>query len=113
MAGRIEKHYNFIKKFQRAPTLQRNAYLKRASADEVRSLCECALNVCNGNIPLNKKQFGQLKKHKKILKTLAFTKSSPWKKRRVLLQEGGFLPVLASTALSFLGPIIASAIEKL
>ena len=57
MGGRIKKYAAFIKKFHKCTPSKRQKYLKEASAEQVRSLCECALNVTNGNIPIKGRLF--------------------------------------------------------
>jgi hypothetical protein len=106
----VVNHAGFIRKFKSAGNIQRKQYLMSASPREIGSLLECTLNVCNGNIPLTSRQLNSLKKHKKVIKQLSFGKSKFQNKKRLLVQKGGFLPLIASAALSFLGPIIANAV---
>ena len=45
--------------------------LQKADARLVRRICECALNVLIGNIPLSKGHKCHLRKHVKVLRKLA------------------------------------------
>ena len=62
-------------------------------------LCECSLNILRGNIPLQPKQKKMLAKHKEDLRKLIDKKISI-KKKRQILQNGGFIGTL-------LGPIVS------
>ena len=57
-------------------------------------LCECALNVLNGNIPLKPADKKKLKKYKQNLRSLVNRKFSVQKKKKTLNQKGGFLGAL-------------------
>lgn len=75
-------------------------------------LRECALNVIKGNVPLSKKHFTQLKKHKKQLRELS-KKNTSQKRRLQIEQRGGFLaslllPIVGSIA----GAVIKSAVKR-
>ena len=76
-----------------------------SSPEVIRTLCECALNVLKGNVPLTAHQKTKLRKHKKRLRTLVNKKVS-LKKKRSVLQTGGFLGVLLKPVLSVLGGLL-------
>jgi len=61
---------------------------------------ECARNVLKGNVPLNKRQYASLQRRKKDLRTL--------RKRKAIVQRGGFLTSLLVPAVAALGSILAS-----
>jgi hypothetical protein len=103
MAPRAAVHRKFIKKLETANTSQRKKYISEATPDQIRAICDCALNVCNGNIKLTGKKFRQLYPHKAAIRRLNQTRGVEGK-RRILIQQGGFLPALAAAAV----PIIAS-----
>src|ERR1700679_269884 len=106
MGGGIKKYAAFIKRFHKCTPSKRQKYLKEASAEQVRSLCECALNVTNGNIPIKGKLLSRLKPHKKLLRTISFGKGGVETKRRLLIQKGGFLPALAAAIIPLLGNLL-------
>ena len=106
MGGRIHKHSDFIRRFHKCSPKTRERYLREASAEEVRSLCECALNVYQGNIPVKPKEVVRLKPHKETLKALSFGKGGINKKRNILIQKGGFLPLLAAAVIPLLGNLL-------
>ena len=74
-----------------------------ASADFIKALCEVALNVIKGNIPLTTKQYKQLKKKKSVVRLVADKKVNLLKKKQTINQTGGgFLLPLLGAAIPFL-----------
>ena len=77
------------------PSKTRKAMIAGGSSGLVKALCECALNILKGHVPLTMKQKRSLKRRKKDLRSLASRKTS-LKKKKKILQKGGFLgPLLA------------------
>ena len=50
---------------------QRKAVLQKADSKLVRGICECALNVLVGNVPINKRHKSRLRRHATTLRKLA------------------------------------------
>ena len=70
-------HYPFARKEATVLTAlyhlneeQRKALLRKADAKLVRRICECALNVLIGNVPLSKGHKSRLRKHAKFYENL-------------------------------------------
>ena len=78
-----------------------------ASTDFVNTLCEIALNVLNGNIPLSDKQYRQLKKKKSAIRLVADKKVGLVKKKKAINQTGGFLLPLLGAAIPFIASLIS------
>ena len=81
------------------------AVLKGASPDLIRALSECSLNLLKGHIPLTSNQMRQLRRHKQSVRLLAKKKTS-LKRRKQLLQKGGFLGALVKPLLGVLGGLL-------
>ena len=106
----LKKHHNFLYILARSHPSQKKALIRTASNEQLKSLCEICLNVLGGNIPIN---LQKLKKYKKLLRALADKKFSVQRKKRILLnQSGGFLPVIAPAIISALGGILGRIISK-
>lgn len=84
--------------------------IREASNEELKTLCEIALNLLKGNIDLNKRDYNKFGKKKNLLRYLADGNIAIRKKRTALIQKGKgfFLPLLAGTV----APIIASLFSK-
>ena len=84
--------------------------LKKCSSSVIKTLCECAINVLRGNIPLTKSQKNRLSTHKRSLRKLSNKKIPLYKKRQLLVQRGdGFLSILLPTAISVISSLIHGA----
>ena len=68
----------------------RNHFITKADRSLVDCLCECADNMLRGNVPLTKPQKEKLKRNKAELRVLT-KKSVSLKKKKPILQKGGFL----------------------
>lgn len=85
----------------------RKALLKASGPEVIKTLCEISLNTLNGNNKITKDCKRKLKKYKKELRSLACPKLKLTSKRKILVQKGGFLPVLIGSVLSgLIGQII-------
>ena len=109
MEGRIKKKSAFLRKFQKCTNQERVKHLKAASPNQIKSVCECALNVLNGNVPVHGRLLHILKPHQKVLKQISYGKGTIQSKRRLLIQKGGFLPALAAALI----PLVGGLVERL
>jgi hypothetical protein len=105
--NRLKNNASFLRYLHTANLRRRKQLLKSASAEELKSLCECAFNIILKNVPISPKQLAQLKKPKtrKLVYQLADKRIPLEQKRELVVQSGGFLGLAA-----LLGPIIASFI---
>ena len=90
----------------------RKAIIENSGKEEIYSICECVLNVCNGNVKLIKEDHKKLKKYRKIFKKLLDKGYSLSEKKKLLVQKGGFLQFLIPAIVTGLSSIISSAISK-
>ena len=88
---------------------QRKAVLQEADAKFVRRICECALNVLIGNVPLTKGHKCRLRKHAKVLRKLASSVITLQRRKNIIVQRGGFLPALLA---SLIGTLFANLMNK-
>jgi hypothetical protein len=86
------------------PTVIR-AILKGASPDLIQAISECSLNVLKGNVRITPAQKKRLCRYKQKLRTLAKKKTS-FKRRKQVIQTGGFLGVLLKPVLGALGGLL-------
>ena len=81
------------------------AVLKGASPELIKALSECSLNVLKGHVHLTPAQKRRLWKYKQNLRLLAQKKTST-KRRKQLLQKGGFIGALLKPVLGVLGGLL-------
>lgn len=71
----------------------------------INCICECILNCLNGNVSLTKNEINRLKKYKNVLRKLLEKKSLKHKKKLLIQQGSGFLPILVPSVLELLSRI--------
>jgi hypothetical protein len=85
----------------------KGAFLRKCPNSVVKCVCECALNLLKGNVPITQRQKIRLIPYKRTLRRLADKKVPLFKKRRLLVQKGeGFLSILIPAAVSLLSTLI-------
>lgn len=108
MSDRLCRNLPLLKLLLKSSPKQRRVILQSATDDFVVALCELALNLLHGHIPLKHVQYQKLKKKKREIKIVADKKISVGRKRRLINQQGGFLLPLLSVAIPFITSLIAS-----
>ena len=106
MTKRLHKHAPYLHVLAKGTHKQRHGIIQGANKEFMKCLCECALNVLNGNVPLKPADKKKLKKYKHQLRSLTNRKFSSQKKKKTLSQKGGFLGALLTPVLSALGGLL-------
>jgi len=96
---RLIRDREFLKSCCTKHASLRRSRIRKASPQQIKTLCECARNVYKGNVPLPKRTVDKLRPYEKHLHELGFKKLKLDHKKRIL-QRGGaiFLPILAQIA---------------
>ena len=102
MSKRLRRNLPVLKTVLSLKPKQRKKNVCHSSEDLILALCEIALNVLKGNIPLTSTQYSKLNKQKKFIKLFADRKTGLPRKRKVLRQSGGFILPLLASSLPFL-----------
>jgi len=102
------KCFNALKKLNSLNENIQKGVIAKCKPEIIDAISEIALNCCEGTIPLSKKHHIFLKKYKKALWLLANPKVPIRDRKEVLIQKGGFLPILLKLGL----PIIADLIFR-
>lgn len=87
----------------------RKAILKNSDSELIRTICEICLNTLKGNSQISNPYREQLKKYKTTIRKLGTSKLPLTARRNILIQKGGFLPVLLRSLLS---GIIGNLLKK-
>ena len=107
----LEKHLPLLRCLSISKPKIQKAIVHESDEEVIKVLCECAKNTINGNIKLNPAQFKQLKCYYVLLKQLANKKTSTKKKKRIL-QKGGFLGALLAAAIPTITSVVANAFSS-
>lgn len=108
---KFRKNIKLLKQLSKCKKILRKNILKFADEELVLSICECVLNTLNGNIKLDHKIIKKLEKYKKHLRNLADVNLSLKKKKKILIQQGGFLNLLLPAALTVLTTLLQTSRE--
>ena len=111
-SNRFLKNQNYLCLLSGCKNKLRRAIVSHSNRDQIYAICECVLNVSNGNIHLRGEDFNKLKKYKKLFRKLLDKKSGLKEKKNILIQQGGFLQFLIPAVVSGISSIVAAAISK-
>ena len=84
----------------------RKAIVSNCDRELVNSICECVLNVLNGNVRLSGCFARKLRKHWTVLRKVADKRVPISGKKKLIVQRGGFLLPLLSAVLPALATLI-------
>lgn len=105
----MKKYLPVLKRINRLADKTKRQYVKKCNREFLDCLSECAKNVLRGNVPLSTRQSARLRRNKNDLRLLSVKKTSLRKKRQIV-QKGGFLTALLPPILSLLGGALSSVI---
>jgi hypothetical protein len=109
MSNRMLKNFDQLRLLKEMSPKIRKRILKECKNNLLCCLCESALNILKGNVPLKKSQKTRLSRFKKNLRKLASKKTANKIKRRIV-QTGGFIGALLTPVLAFLGTLLSNKI---
>ncbi len=104
------KTLRYLNKCQEKP--ERKSVVSNANRELIQCICECVHNVVNGNIPISKPRVEKLAGHKKKIAKLLSKQTGLKQKKKLLIQSGGFLPLLLTPILGIVGSLIGDAISR-
>ena len=105
----LEKQVDLLSALSHCKIKIRKAILDNADKDLIDAICQCFFNLLRGNIKLSQLQKEKLSKYRHTLRRLV-NKSSLKQKKKILIQNGGFLEFLIPAAISGISSIISSII---
>ena len=112
MSNRLKTHAPYLHVLAKGNAKQREGILRGADKELIYCLCECALNVLQGNVQISSEDKSKLKKYKRCLRDLSNKKISLTKKRKLLLrQKGGWVTALIAPILGTLASLLFKKIK--
>jgi len=105
MSDRTRKYLPILKQIQRLGEKAKKQFIKKCDREFIDCVSECAKNVLKGNVPLKPTQLRRLRRERSNVRVLASKKTSLKKKRRIL-QKGGFLGALLPPFLGVLSSLL-------
>ena len=104
MSQRVRKYLSVLKKIRKLGDRARREYIRKSDREFIDCVSECAKNVIKGNVPLTIRQKTNLRRKRNDLRSLSLKKTTLRKKRKIL-QKGGFLTALLPPVLSILASL--------
>ena len=111
VAERLRRNFKYLKYLKKAKKHHRCSLLKTAPQELILCICDCVTNVLRGNVRLSAKQTKALRRHKAALRALVEKRKGLNKKRELLVQKGGFLPLLLAPILSAAGGLLSDILR--
>lgn len=101
----MRKYLPVLRSIQRLSEKDKRRIIELCDKNLIDCFCECSKNILKGNVPLTTAQLRKLRREKHNLRQLAVKKTS-LKKKRKILQKGGFLGALLIPALSAISGLL-------
>ena len=101
MSRRVNKYKHHLKFLSVCDHKTCKQLVCKADKELINCICECALNILKGSVPLKPQDKKKLIKRKRDLRALTSKSTNIADKKRIIQKGNGFLPML-------LGPIIAT-----
>ncbi len=105
----LEKHMDMLRVLAKPSPKMTKAIIGAADGKLINCLCECALNVLKGNVPLAKCHLTKLKRCRADVRALVNKRNSKTRKKKIL-QKGGFLGALLAPVAA---TVLADAVKKI
>lgn len=108
MTETLKRHAAFLRLLAKATPKTRKAMLKsNCTKDFIKCISELARNTLKGNVDLSPAQLDSLRRRKQTLRAISLKKTSLRKKRK-LIQSGGFLGALIGPVISILSNLLSN-----
>ena len=105
MSQRARKFLPMLKRIRKMDEREKGVFVRKCNKEFLDCVSECAKNVIKGHVPLTDRQKTNLRRRRNDPRALSIKKTSLRKKRRIL-QKGGFLTALLPPVLSILGSLL-------
>jgi hypothetical protein len=106
---RLQRNLTLLDLLSKTSKTQREALIKTSTRDQLQCICDCAINILKENIQLTDEQFKKLKRFQKQLRYLANSDDNI-EDKRLVIQKGGFLPILLTPILSAAATILTDTL---
>jgi hypothetical protein len=99
MSQRVRKNTEYLRLLTYTHRAQQIALVKSISSEQLKTICEIALNILEGIIPLKPSQKSVLSRYKNFIRLIGQKKGSQSSKKASLLKNIKALAVLLKSAL--------------
>jgi len=104
----MKKFLPLLNRISKLRNKEKSQYAKRCNKEFIDCISECAKNILHGNVQLSSKQKTALRRNRQNLRRLSI-KNTSLKKKRQIIQKGGFLGAIIAPILATLrGSLVSS-----
>lgn len=111
MATRVKKNIHFLKVLHDSKPKIRKAILQNADKELIDTICECLHNILRGNVVVSPALKRKIHRQRANICQLHSKKCSLKRKKKILIQQGGFLPALLAPILGIVGSLVGGLIK--
>jgi hypothetical protein len=104
----IRKHAAHLHLLAKSKKSTRDGILKGADGKLINAICECCKNALYGDVHHTPKRKRQLQQHKRWIKAVLNKKTGLKRKKAILIQRGGFLPIVLSALSGILPSLLGN-----
>lgn len=110
VSRQVRKYYPILQQLSHIKNKKnRKLLLKKHKWPLLRALCKCCLNILKGTVPIKDLKIKKKLKHfKRHIRALADKKVNKTKKKKIVIQQGGFIGPLLSVLAPLVGTIVGS-----
>lgn len=108
----IKNNLNFIKLLCTSKKSIQKELIKNATSEQIYAICDIILNILKGKLKLDDNLVRNFYKKRKAFRELASERVS-LKKRKSVIQKGGFLEILIPSIVAGLASVVSSIIDKI
>ena len=109
---RIKSNFHKLHTLKDAQPKLSKAIISNCDKDLVNSVSECALNLLHGNVKLSDFTRRKLRKYRRQLRTVVDRRVPLARKKKLIIQRGGFQVLLLTTVLPRLAFLIYDSLKK-
>ena len=108
---KLDRNLNKLKLLSCCSKKIKDNCINKCNRELIKTIEECVLNTLNGNIFFSKKDKNKLVKYKYSLRKLLKEKSQK-NKKKILIQQGGFLQILLPSAITLITELLNRIQQK-
>lgn len=112
ISKRVKEYFFILVALDAASDEVKMSAMEYAPKQFLLAITEIAKNIASGNVPLSDEEYEKLNRYAKSINEIIDKKTSMRRKRKIL-QQGGFLGILARPVVQALSPLLSNLVSGL
>jgi len=109
---RLKQNFSTLKFLSKTNKQLRSAIICACDHQLLACICECIKNVMDGNVPLPLDTLKRLKPYRHTMEAVVHKRRAASEKKRQIVQNGGFLPILLPALIGVIGSLVGETIAS-